>query len=130
MGPCVVLPLSWQGIRWTRGAFQMSFSTGLTFTHKSVPMVNEPGLVFFLVMVIWILAQREGCRGSFPSVQVGERHLPRLTDMCHDSREKFVYFWYKHDMMKNVSLMERECWCLDNMRNTFSQMLKMLWIPP
>jgi hypothetical protein len=55
------------------------------------------------------LAQRESRRGSFPSVHVGERHLPRLTDMCHESREKFVYFRDKHGMMKNVSLVEREC---------------------
>jgi hypothetical protein len=38
------------------------------------------------------LAQREIRRGSFLSVQVGERHLPRLTDRCHESRVKFVYF--------------------------------------
>jgi hypothetical protein len=55
------------------------------------------------------LAQRESHRRSFPSVQVGERHLPRLTDKCHESRVKFVYFRDKLGMMQNVSLIEREC---------------------
>jgi hypothetical protein len=45
------------------------------------------------------LAQRESRRGSFPSVQVGERHLPGLIDMCHESRVKFVYFRDKLGMM-------------------------------
>jgi hypothetical protein len=43
---------------------------------------------------------------------VGERHLPGLTDMCHESRVKFVYFRDKLGMMQNVSLAERECLCL------------------
>jgi hypothetical protein len=30
----------------------MSVSIRLTFTHKGVPMVNDPGVVFVLVMVI------------------------------------------------------------------------------
>jgi hypothetical protein len=38
------------------------------------------------------LAQRESHKMSFSSVQVGERHLPRLTDKWHESRVKFVYF--------------------------------------
>jgi hypothetical protein len=29
-------------------------------------------------------------RGSSPSVQVDERHLPRLIDKCHESRAKFI----------------------------------------
>jgi hypothetical protein len=45
------------------------------------------------------LAQRESCRGSFPSIQVGERHLQGLIEKCHDSRVKFVYFRDKFDMM-------------------------------
>jgi hypothetical protein len=53
--------------------------------------------------------QRESCRGIFPSIQVGERHLPRLIDMFHEYREKFVYFRDKLGMMQNVSLVEREC---------------------
>jgi hypothetical protein len=32
------------------------------------------------------LAQRESHERSFPSIQLGERHLPRLTDKCHESR--------------------------------------------
>jgi hypothetical protein len=55
------------------------------------------------------LAQRESRRRSFSSVQVGERRLPRLTDKCHESRVKFVYFRDKLGMMQNVSLIEREC---------------------
>jgi hypothetical protein len=55
------------------------------------------------------LAQRESCRRSFSSVQVGERRLPRLTNKCHESRVKFVYFIDKLGMMHNVSLIEREC---------------------
>jgi hypothetical protein len=70
----------------------VSVSIGLTFTHRSVPMVIDPCVVFVLVMVIRLLAQTESRRGSFPSVQVGEKHLPRLTYKCHESREKFVYF--------------------------------------
>jgi hypothetical protein len=35
--------------------------------------------------------------------------LPRLTDKCHESRVKFVYFRYKLGMMQNVPLIEREC---------------------
>jgi hypothetical protein len=42
-------------------------------------------------------------------VQVGERCLPRLTDKCHESRVKFVYFKDKSGMLQNVSLVEREC---------------------
>ena len=38
------------------------------------------------------LAQRESRKKSFPSIQVGESHLPKLTDKCHESRVKFVYF--------------------------------------
>jgi hypothetical protein len=55
------------------------------------------------------LAQRESRRRSLSSVQVGERHLPRLIDKCHESRVKFVYFRDKLGMMLNVSLVEREC---------------------
>jgi hypothetical protein len=55
------------------------------------------------------LAQREISRGSFPLVHVGEIHLPILTDKCHESRVKFVYFRDKNCMMNNVSLVEREC---------------------
>jgi hypothetical protein len=55
------------------------------------------------------LAQRESCKRSFSLVQVGERHLPRLAYKCHESRVKFVYFRDKLGMMKNVSLVEREC---------------------
>jgi hypothetical protein len=39
--------------------------------------------------------------------------------MCHESREKFVYFIEKIGMMKNVSLVERECLCLDNIGKTY-----------
>jgi hypothetical protein len=38
------------------------------------------------------LAHRESRRRSFPSVYVGERHLPRVKDKCHESRVKFIYF--------------------------------------
>jgi hypothetical protein len=38
------------------------------------------------------LAQRESRGRSFPSVHMGERHLPRLKDKCHESGVKFVYF--------------------------------------
>jgi hypothetical protein len=55
------------------------------------------------------LAQRESRKRSFSSVKVGERHLPRLTNKCHESRVKFVYFRDKLSMMLNVSLIEREC---------------------
>jgi hypothetical protein len=55
------------------------------------------------------LAQRESWRRSFSSVQMGEIHIPRLTDKCHESRVKFVYFIDKLGMMQNVSLVEREC---------------------
>jgi hypothetical protein len=68
--------------------------------------------------VNWI--KRESHIRSFSSVQVGERRLPRLTDKCHESRVKFVYFIYKLGMMQNVSLVERKCLCLDNIRKTFS----------
>ena len=47
MGPDVVLPWSWQGIIWTRGAwsdFHMSVSIKLTFTHRCVPVVKDPSL--------------------------------------------------------------------------------------
>jgi hypothetical protein len=47
--------------------------------------------------------------GVPPQVQVGERHLPGLTDRCHESRVKFVYFRDKLGVMQNVSLTEREC---------------------
>jgi hypothetical protein len=46
---------------------------------------------------------------SLSSVHVGERCLPRLTDKCHESRVKFVYFKDELGMMQNVSLVEREC---------------------
>jgi hypothetical protein len=55
------------------------------------------------------LAQRERRRGSFPSIQVGERHLQGQIDKCHESRVKFVYFRDKLGMMNNVSRVEREC---------------------
>jgi hypothetical protein len=55
------------------------------------------------------LAQRESHIRSFSSFQVGERRLQRLTYKCHESRVKFVYFKDKLGMMKNVSLVEREC---------------------
>jgi hypothetical protein len=112
----------------------VSVSIRMTFTHKGVLVVNDPGVVFVLVMVIgqgmiktqddrcyhmWTqseldlresqLAQRKGRRRSFSSVQVGERHLPRLTDKCHESRERFVYFRENIGMIHNVSLVEREC---------------------
>jgi hypothetical protein len=35
------------------------------------------------------LAQRERRKESFPLVQIGERHIPRLTDKCHESRVEF-----------------------------------------
>jgi hypothetical protein len=57
--------------------------------------------------VNWL--KRESRIRSFSSVQVGERRLPRLTDKCHESRVKFVYFRDKLGMMQNVSLIEREC---------------------
>jgi hypothetical protein len=56
-----------------------------------------------------LLAQRESRKGIFPLIQVGERHLQRLIDRCHESRVKFVYFIDKLGMMQNVSLVEREC---------------------
>jgi hypothetical protein len=55
------------------------------------------------------LAQRESRRRNFSSIQVGERCLPRLTNECHESRVKFVYFKDKLGMLQNVSLIEREC---------------------
>jgi hypothetical protein len=30
----------------------VSVSIGMTFTHRGVPVVNDPGVVFVLVMVI------------------------------------------------------------------------------
>jgi hypothetical protein len=30
----------------------VSVIIGMTITHRGVPMVNDPGVVFFLVMVI------------------------------------------------------------------------------
>jgi hypothetical protein len=51
-------------------------------------------------------AQRESRRRSFPSVQVGERHLPRLTYKCHESRVKFVYFrdklWHDEECLPHL----------------------------
>jgi hypothetical protein len=112
----------------------MSVTIGIPFTHRCVLVVNDPGVVFFLVMMIQQgmiktqdgrfyhmqtqsehdlresqLAKRESRRKSFPLVQVGERHLPRLIDKCHESRVKFVYFIENLGMMQNVSLVEREC---------------------
>jgi hypothetical protein len=55
------------------------------------------------------LAQKESRKRSFPSVQVGERRLPRLTNKCHESRVKFVYLVDKLGIMQNVSLVEIEC---------------------
>jgi hypothetical protein len=55
------------------------------------------------------LAQRESHRGSFPLIQVGERHLQELIDKWYESRMKFVYFIDNLGMMQNVSLVEREC---------------------
>jgi hypothetical protein len=55
------------------------------------------------------LDQRESHIRIFPLVQVGDRHLPRLVYMCHESRAKFVCFIDKLGMMQNVSLVEREC---------------------
>jgi hypothetical protein len=55
------------------------------------------------------LIESQLARRSFSSVQVGERHLPRLGDKCHESRVKFVYFRDKLGMLQNVFLVEREC---------------------
>jgi hypothetical protein len=38
-----------------------------------------------------------------------EIHLQGLIDMCHESREKFVYIRDKLGTMQNISLIEREC---------------------
>jgi hypothetical protein len=51
---------------------------------------------------------KESHERSFSSVQVGERCLPILTDKCHDSRVKFVYFKENIGKMHNISLVERE----------------------
>jgi hypothetical protein len=53
--------------------------------------------------------KRESRRRIFSLVQVGERCIPRLTNKCHESRVKFVYFRDELGMMQNVSLVEREC---------------------
>jgi hypothetical protein len=66
-----------------------------------------PRVSLILERVNWL--KRESRIRSFSSVQVGERSLPRLTDKCHESRVKFVYFRDKLGMMQNVSLVEREC---------------------
>jgi hypothetical protein len=52
------------------------------------------------------LAQRESREGVSPRFRVGEIHLPRLTDKCHESRVKFVYFRDKlwHDDRMSPSL--------------------------
>jgi hypothetical protein len=67
------------------------------WTHSELDLKESP------------FSKRKRCRRSFPSVQVGERHLPRLTDKCHESRVKFVYLKDKLGIMQNVSLIERGC---------------------
>jgi hypothetical protein len=62
----------------------------------------EPRMSLISERVSWL-------RGSFPSNQVGERHLQGLIDMCHESRAKFVYLRDKLGMIQNVSLVESEC---------------------
>jgi hypothetical protein len=66
-----------------------------------------PGVSLISETTNWL--KKDIRKRSFSSVQVGERHLPRLTYKCYESRVKFVYFRDKLGMMKNVSLIEREC---------------------